>query len=193
MRINDHRLAAHLPDTYPEAEHSFEIRPAAVLLLLLEHEGEDFILFTRRSLKLKKHRGQISFPGGKRDPEDLSLWQTALRETHEEIGVTADRITPLGALPAFPTHTGYYVYPYVGRMEWPVPLIPEPAEIDEIFRVPLAHLKNGEHHSVFFKEANGVNYPVHAYLYKHYRIWGITGAILFGFLKQLTPKENMLF
>ena len=97
MRINDLMLQQQLPSHHSKHAQDVLLRPAAVLLPLIPQAKEDYILFTLRSQKLRNHRGQIAFPGGKRDPGDTSLAYTALRETHEEIGVPAEQVKVLGA------------------------------------------------------------------------------------------------
>lgn len=184
MRVNDITLKQQLPAHHTQHAQDVLLRPAAVLLPLIPQAEEDYILFTLRSQKLRNHRGQISFPGGKKDTSDESLEYTALRETHEEIGVHAEHINVLGALPSFPTHTGFYVYPFVGRLSWPLALIPEAAEIDEVFQVPVKHLRNPDIYHMEWRKVNGEDYPVHFYQYKHYTIWGITAQILHGFLSR---------
>lgn len=184
MRINDLMLQQQLPSHHSKHAQDVLLRPAAVLLPLIPQAKEDYILFTLRSQKLRNHRGQIAFPGGKRDPGDTSLAYTALRETHEEIGVPAEQVKVLGALPSFATHTGFYVYPFVGRLPWPVDFIPEVAEIDEVFQVPISHLSNPDIYHMELRQVNGQDYPVHFYQYKHYTIWGITAHILHGFLSR---------
>lgn len=188
MRIQDLQLQTQLPAAYgiqPTAPH---LRSAAVLLPLVPHEHEDHILFTVRTQTLRKHKGQIAFPGGKQDPEDESLADTALRETHEEIGISPQAIDILGALPPFPTHTGFYIYPYVGRLPWPVQLKPEPAEIDEVFQVPLSHLLQPDVYRLEQRRFEQVDYPVHYYQYQHHTIWGITAHILHDFLQRALPS-----
>lgn len=186
MRVNDKMLQQQLPVNHHSHAQDDLLRPAAVLLPLIPRADEDHILFTLRSQKLRNHRGQISFPGGKKDEGDVSLEYTALRETHEEIGVPAQQIKVLGALPSFATHTGFYVYPFVGRLPWPVPLVPEMAEIDEVFQVPVSHLRNPDIYHLEWRKVNGQDYAVHFYQYKHYTIWGITAHILHDFLSRLS-------
>src|SRR5262245_56549999 len=89
-------------------------KPAAVLVPFLEKEGETYLLFTRRTESVRDHKGQISFPGGARDPGDPSLRETALRETEEEIGVPRHAVEVLGELDDYVTVTNYMITPYVG-------------------------------------------------------------------------------
>lgn len=185
MRVNDIILQDQLPTRHTQHAQDILLRPAAVLLPLIPQTEGDSILFTLRSQKLRHHRGQISFPGGKKDATDESLQYTALRETHEEIGIQAEQIHVLGALPSFATHTGFYIYPFVGRLPWPVNFVPETAEIDEVFQVPVKHLRNPDIYHVEWRKVKGQNYPVHFYEYKHYTIWGITAHILHDFLNRI--------
>ena len=101
-------------------------RPAAVLLLLDARAGEECVIFQQRSAQVEDHKGQVSLPGGRRDEEDDSLLRTALRETHEEIGVPPGAVEVLGRLDDITTGTGYAVSPFVGALDpdWPGPLPP---------------------------------------------------------------------
>lgn len=185
MRIQDLQLQSQLPRAYGVQPIASHLRSAAVLLPLVPQDDEDHILFTVRTQTLRKHKGQIAFPGGKQDPEDESLADTALRETHEEIGIAPQDIDILGALPPFPTHTGFFIYPYVGRIPWPTRLQPEPAEIDEVFQVPMSHLLQPDIYRLEQRTVDQKDYPVHFYQYQHYTIWGITAHILHDFLARV--------
>lgn len=188
MRIHEHDLISHLqtelaltPEDVPAG-----FKPAAVLLPLHEAEGQDWLLFTRRTETLRAHRGQISFPGGRFEPEnDTHMAQTALRETWEEIGVLPADVSLLGSLPPFPTISGYWLWPYVGRIPWPYELVPNPDEISEIIRVPLSHLREPAYQRQGEREWAGQMHTIHYYDFAPHTIWGITGQILNQFLALL--------
>jgi 8-oxo-dGTP pyrophosphatase MutT (NUDIX family) len=116
--------------------------PAAVMLLLYERDGEEHLLFQVRSQLVEHHKGEISLPGGARDPEDESLLATALRETHEEIGVAPEHIEVFGRIDDFTTRTNFVMAPYVGASTAPAPYPFQAAtlEVDQLLEVPLAHL-----------------------------------------------------
>ena len=108
--------------------------PAAVLLPVVERK-EPTVLFTERNANLKRHAGQVSFPGGRVEPDDVSLVQTALRETHEETGIESSFITVAGFLDAYETGTGYAVLPVVGLLSEGFALVPNTSEVANIFEV----------------------------------------------------------
>jgi len=158
------------------------LREAAVLLPLLLRDCGLTVLFTRRTDELTAHPGQISFPGGSRDPQDSSLEATALRETTEEIGLAAEAVRVLGYLEPHPVITGFAVLPVVGLVATPVMLTPYPGEVAEIFEVPLTHLLDPANRGEQIRYRSGVGLPTYEYLYEDYRIWGATAHILKSFI-----------
>ena len=124
-------------------------RPAAVLIALMDRPEGMSMLLTRRSEHLKSHRGQIAFPGGRVDASDASAIAAALRETHEEVGIPPSIVEVLGTLPEYLTGSGYRITPVVGRVD-PAPALDrlrlEPAEVAEVFEVPLAFLMDPANH-----------------------------------------------
>ncbi len=121
-------------------------RPAAVLVPLVERSGGMQLLLTRRNANLNAHAGQISFPGGRSDPEDVDAISTALREAEEEIGLARSAVEPLGALPLYTTITGYAVTPVIGLVDPMASMEAFPGEVDELFEVPLQFLMDPAHH-----------------------------------------------
>lgn len=113
------------------------LRPASVLVPVLEERGEAQLLFVRRSDHLGKHAGQIAFPGGGRDSDEDDLG-CALRETQEEVGIAPSRVEILGSLDRHASITGYLVSPFVARIDWPALLRPDPNEVAEVLRIPIA-------------------------------------------------------
>lgn len=166
-------------------------RIAAVLALLYPRDGVPYLLFTRRSSRLRAHRGEISFPGGSHDPADVSLAATALREAWEEIDLVGDRVEMLGSLPPlFTVVSNFWVTPVVGWLaEGLPPLTPNPDEVEEIIEAPVSALANP---AIFHTETwvrGGTAREVHFYDYGPYRIWGLTGYIL-STLLALLPSER---
>lgn len=156
--------------------------PAAVLLPLFLKEGAYHLLFTKRTEQLNHHRGEISFPGGVRQPEDRDPLQTALRETWEEVGIEPATVEVLGVLDDFYSIHNYLVTPYVGVFPAGSRLRINQEEIERIIEVPLAHLRRPE---VFRAEDwnwKGRAHPVYFYRYGNDEIWGLTAAILKQFL-----------
>lgn len=118
-----------------------QLKEAAVLAPLFWREGEPWAYLTMRPMTLRKHPGQISFPGGARDSGDLTPLHTALRETKEELGLDPDDVTVLGMLGAMPTITSYWVTPFVGVVSAEAPLTPNEGEIAEVLEAPLWRLR----------------------------------------------------
>ena len=139
---------------------------------------------------MNHHRGEISFPGGVRQPEDADLLETALRETWEEIGIPPAEVRVLGVLDDFSSVHGYLVTPYVGIIPGEHPLRVNAAEIERLIEVPLPHLLRPE---IFRTEEwswQGRTYPVHFYTYGDDEIWGLTAAILKQFLDIVFGSEK---
>ena len=163
-------------------------KPAAVLLLVVNHPTDPTVVFTQRTAHLADHAGQISFPGGRVEESDESPEHTALREAEEEVGITRDRVEILGRLPEYYTGTGYRVTPIVGWAEPPLIYRPDPDEVADVFEVPLAFLLdtgNHRHESAFFK---GRMRKYWAMPYGERFIWGATAGMLVTFHRILIPK-----
>jgi 8-oxo-dGTP pyrophosphatase MutT (NUDIX family) len=128
---------------------ALKLKEAAVLAPIFWRGGEPWTWTTRRPETLRKHPGQISFPGGSRDEGDLTLLHTALRETEEELGIPRDAVRVLGQLGGVPVPTGYYVTPFVGAVSGTQVLAPSAAEIAEVLEVPL--LRMSAVRKVFFE------------------------------------------
>jgi 8-oxo-dGTP pyrophosphatase MutT (NUDIX family) len=155
--------------------------PAAVVVPVIDG-ARPTVLLTRRSETVRDHKGEISFPGGVRHPEDADLLATALRETREELGIPEDAFEVLGRLPA--THTvvsGYVVVPFVGMLKEVPPMRPSPVEIADVLEMDLRRLAAVEREVVPQGRPGGwFAYDVNGDV-----IWGATGRILHGFLEAL--------
>ena len=121
-------------------------RPAAVLMPIVQHTDGATMLLTRRTAQLKRHSGQVAFPGGRRDETDASPVSTALREAQEEVGLDPARVEIIGRMPDYITGTGFCVTPVVGLIEPGFDLNPDPDEVADVFEVPLEFLMNPRHH-----------------------------------------------
>ena len=154
--------------------------PASVLVPLVVRSDDLTLLLTQRTAHLHDHAGQISFPGGRRDPEDADAIATALRETEEEIGLSRRHIEVIGALPDYFTGTGYQVTPVVGLVHPPFELSADEFEVAEIFEVPMSFLMNGANHQRRSAELPGRTglRSFYAMPFQHYFIWGATAAML---------------
>jgi 8-oxo-dGTP pyrophosphatase MutT (NUDIX family) len=133
------RLQQHLRDNPPTTWETpgLQLREAAVLAPLFWRGEEPWALLTARPEHLRKHPGQVSFPGGARDAADVTPLHTALREAQEELGIPADSVEVLGMLGGLPTVTGFQVTPFVGVVPQGLRLVPSAAEVAEVLEVPL--------------------------------------------------------
>ena len=152
--------------------------PAAVLFPIVLRETGPSVLLTQRAKHLKHHPGQISFPGGRAEPGDCSPVDTALRETAEEIGLSASRIEILGYLPEYRTITSYRVTPVVATVSPPFSLALDPLEVAEAFEVPLAFLMDTANHQRHAQHYRGLLRQYIAMPYGNYFIWGATAGII---------------
>jgi len=153
------------------------IRPAAVLVPVVEHE-EPTVLLTQRAQHLPDHPGQVSFPGGKIDKTDRDPMHSALREAHEEIGLAEAHVEPLGYLDVYMTTLGYRIVPVIARVKPGFKLTLNKAEVDSTFEVPLAYvmdLANMQRHS---RDWNGMTRHYYAITFGERYIWGVTAGIL---------------
>ncbi len=170
--------ARNLSDGFRLPGREGEPRPAAVLVPLVNRPDGLHVLLTQRSADLPDHPGQISFPGGRVEPADLSLAAAALRETAEEVGLASDRIAILGQLAHYETVTGYHVTPIVGWVEPPFSLTPDPVEVADAFEVPLAFLLDPANQQRHFRMLGSMRRDFWAIPYRERYIWGATAAML---------------
>jgi 8-oxo-dGTP pyrophosphatase MutT (NUDIX family) len=166
-------------------------RAAAVLIPLVVREEKLTVLLTQRADHLSDHAGQISFPGGRREPDDEDATATALREAQEEVSLSSERVEILGALPDYLTGTGFRVTPVVGLVHPPFSVRANTLEVAEIFEVPLDFLMNPAHHEVRVLRSEGAERRFFAMPYPRsapggpYFIWGATAGMLRNFYRFL--------
>ena len=153
-------------------------RAAAVLMGLVERDGELHVLLTQRSEALPTHAGQIAFPGGKIDATDAGPVECALRETFEETGVAPEFVEPVGFLDVYQTRTGFRVVPVVAFLRPGFTLVPEPGEVTAIFDVPLSHFMNKANHLRHSREWQGATRYFYAMPYGERYVWGATAGML---------------
>lgn len=151
---------------------------AAVLVPLINRRDGLKVLFTERSAGLPDHPGQISFPGGRIEPQDADATAAALREAEEEIGLPRHRVQPLGRLAEYETVTGYQVIPVVGWIEPPIVLRTDPVEVADVFEVPLAFLLEPANQQRHFRMVGEIRRDYYAIAYRGRYIWGATAAML---------------
>lgn len=160
---------------------------AAVLFPIVLRDSGATVLLTQRTAHLRDHGGQISFPGGRVEVEDISPIHTALRETEEEIGLDRERIEIMGFLPEYRTGTGFRVTPVVALVRPPFDLLPDPFEVAEVFEVPLNFLLNPENHQRHSLHYRGALRHFFAMPYGDYFIWGATA----GMIRSLTERLGL--
>jgi 8-oxo-dGTP pyrophosphatase MutT (NUDIX family) len=163
---------------------------AAVLVPLFQKGKDCHLLFTKRSEEVKYHKGEISFPGGVVDEEDLELINTALREAHEEIGLKERDVQIIGVLDDIVTITEFIVTPIVGLFPYPYPFKVSEVEIAELIEVPLASLLEEDCFSEREIFRGGQKEVVYAYQYGKHIIWGATARILNQFLDLITSSRD---
>jgi 8-oxo-dGTP pyrophosphatase MutT (NUDIX family) len=163
------------PGQRPEGPH---LRAAAVLVPIVDRPEGMTVLLTKRTAHLNDHAGQISFPGGRAEPEDPDAIATALREAEEEIGLNRDFVEIIGRLDTYITGTRYSVTPIVGIVRPGFTLTIDPYEVAEAFEVPLAFLLDEKNHTRHSREYDGGQRHFWAMPYNDYYIWGATAGML---------------
>jgi 8-oxo-dGTP pyrophosphatase MutT (NUDIX family) len=168
-----------------------QLKPAGVLIPIIEHKDSLTVLLTRRSSALRYHASQVSFPGGRMEAGDADIRATALRETWEEVGIRPTEVDIAGYLEPTPTITGYAVTPVVGIVPSGVDLRIDPNEVERAFEVPLAYLLDVANERASEREWNGVRLPIVEFHFASERIWGATANILLDLRQQLLKgREN---
>jgi 8-oxo-dGTP pyrophosphatase MutT (NUDIX family) len=146
------------------------------------------VLLTQRSAALRHHAGQISFPGGRMEECDTDIVATALRETHEEVGIAPQDITVLGYLDAMPTITGFAVTPIVGSVAAGTKVVVDKSEVEFAFEVPLSYLLNRNNARSSERDFNGRKLPIVEFQFERHRIWGATAHMLLELRKKLIKQ-----
>jgi len=175
-------------DLNPGMTPARTLTPAAVLVGLVKRPEGLAVLLTQRTDHLHHHPGQISFPGGHKDPGDDSPEETALREAEEEVGLSRRHVEPIGRLGEYVTRTGFSVTPVVAFIEPPFDIIPDPFEVEEVFEVPLAFLLDPANHQRHSREFEGHMREFHAMSFRDYYIWGATAGMLINLYEVLHRK-----
>lgn len=168
----------------PLADPDQPVTPAAVLVAVVDREQPGVIL-TVRTETVRKHAGQISFPGGRIDPEDEGPVAAALREAEEEIGLPRSEVDVIGTADLYRTITGYEVTPVIGVVPPDLPLRPHPAEVAAIFEAPLEHLFDPKHQLIRTVEWRGGTRCYYEIDWRGRRIWGATAAMIVNLSRRL--------
>ncbi|HEV7610982.1 MAG TPA: CoA pyrophosphatase [Steroidobacteraceae bacterium] len=159
--------------------------PAAVLVPLVEHGTGLTVLLTQRAETLKDHAGQISFPGGRIEPEDKDAWHAALRESQEEIGLLPEFVEFAGYLPDHHVITGFRVTPVVGFVNPQYQLRIAHAEVHDVFEVPLDFILDAANHKSRRRKLGELMIDVHDIPYGERNIWGATAGMLMTLRRKL--------
>lgn len=161
------------------------LKPAAVLVPVVVDQGRHGLLFTRRAAHLRRHGGQISFPGGAREPGDSSARIAALREAREEVGLPTDRVEVIGYLDDYPTITGFRITPVVGLVAEPFSPQLATEEVESTFAVPLSYALDPANYRWRTLRRAGIPVPYVELRYGAHRIWGATAGMLWNLLEKL--------
>ena len=189
------QLRARLPqqpqDVVARDEIDMDLAPApvtappvkAAVLLPIVLRDEPMLLFTRRTAHLARHSGQVSFPGGRSEPHDLSPVETALRETFEETGIEPGHVSLAGYLDRYRTGTG--IQPVVGVLTPGFVLNPDPREVADVFEAPLGFLLDPANRRIESRLIGGRQRRFYAFTHGEHLIWGATAAIIVGLAQRL--------
>jgi 8-oxo-dGTP pyrophosphatase MutT (NUDIX family) len=177
-------VRARLASPPPRRLAASEARRAAVLVPLYVEGGELWTLFTRRSERLPHHRGQVAFPGGGRE-EGEAIWQAALRESEEEIGLPPAQVLQLGELDEVSSPAGFRIVPCVGAIPNSFRGTPNPDEIDELFAAPLSALANPQLVEEREVTLDGRRRSLRVYHVGRHLVWGLTARIVENLLARL--------
>jgi 8-oxo-dGTP pyrophosphatase MutT (NUDIX family) len=171
-------------DVLDEEAGAIGITPAAVLVPVVDRP-EPTVILTLRPMTMRKHPGQISFPGGRIDPGDDGPVAAALREAEEEIGLPRHAVEVIGMADSYRTITGFEVTPVIGIVAAGVALTPHPGEVDAVFEAPLAYLLDPAHQAVRSVEWRGRERTYYEIDYRGRRIWGATAAMIVNLSRRL--------
>ena len=169
-----HRMRGYSPLSLPIDKHY----PEAAVLVPITRSDEPEVVLTLRASGLSTHSGEVAFPGGRRDPEDADLVQTALREAEEEIGLPPGLVEVIGPLSTLVSRHGIQVTPYVGLVPDFVEYQPNDGEIAAVFAVPLAFFRDDPRETTHRIDYLGRSWYVPSYRYGEYKIWGLSAIMI---------------
>ncbi|PSF14399.1 coenzyme A pyrophosphatase [Marinobacter fuscus] len=178
---------------YAPRQLALDYPEAGILVPVTDDERDPEMIFTLRSANLSTHRGQVAYPGGKRDPEDSSLMATALRETHEEIGLPPDQVQIISPLSQVMSRYGILVTPYVGVVPRDHQARPNPDEIESVFRVPMSFFMDDQRERTDTISFLNHTLYVPCYRWERYQIWGLSAIVLVDFLNAVYDAKIDLF
>ncbi len=188
------RLSHPAPAPDPEDLHlafvpaGGRVTDAAVMVPLVNRPEGVQLLLTQRTAHLSDHAGQISFPGGRVEPDDGTREETALRETEEEIGLSRERVTLLGRLPEYEIPSGFRITPVVAWIEPPFDIKPDPFEVAAVFEAPLESFLDPARYLRREYHFRGRHRHYMAIPHEGRYIWGATAGMLYSFARALLPR-----
>ncbi len=159
------------------------LKPAAVLIPLVDHKDGMTVLLTKRAQHLKTHSGQVSFPGGRCEDKDGDAMTTAIRETQEEVGIDQSHIEILGAMEDYETVTGYVITPVVGIISPDYRLLVDEGEVEEAFELPLEYILDESNHELQSRVWDEQERHYYVLMNEKHNVWGATAAMLVRFAK----------
>lgn len=175
-------------DLNPGMQHGEDLIPAAVLVPLVDRPDGLTVMLTQRTAHLNDHAGQISFPGGRVEPEDPSHRDAALREAQEEVGLPPENVDVIGRLDPYIVRSGYRVTPIVGFVNPPFDVRPDPFEVAEVFEVPLSFVLDSGNHETDSRTHEGIERTFYVLPYENRYIWGATAGMLVNLYDVLVGK-----
>ena len=157
---------------------------SAVLVAITDNANDPEVILTKRAEHMSSHAGEVCFPGGKWEDHDTSLLNTALRESHEEVGLLSEWVEVIGGLPPVVSRSGLNVVPYVGLISSDLALAPTSDELDSVFKVPLRYFMEQGNIEPYQYAYKGQSMELPSYVYEGYTIWGLTAYIIIDMLNQ---------
>lgn len=179
------RIRRIVAETPRRAVDDPSLTPAGVMVLIYPNNGDHCVLLQKRSSKVESHKGEISFPGGKKDPEDITILDTALRETHEEMGIHPKDVEVFGPLDQTATTSGFCTSPFAGTIPYPYEFTPQEEEVAEVLEVPVSSLLDSANRRDEIRVADGDLQDSPVFAYDGHIIFGATARILDRFIELL--------
>jgi 8-oxo-dGTP pyrophosphatase MutT (NUDIX family) len=187
------RLKERLPDLekHPISEQDYQAEAlgAAVLAAFTLNESEPELILTQRSKIMRSHAGEVAFPGGKIERSDSTLLDTALRETHEEIGLHPEHVDVIGQIDAMHSRQGVKVQPLVGLVDASLEFEPKTEELDSVFKVPVSLFYEPSAKITHSFEMNNSLVEMPAFKFQDYTIWGLTAAMIVKILNEVNDEQ----
>jgi 8-oxo-dGTP pyrophosphatase MutT (NUDIX family) len=191
-RLADHFERGHAraaPDLEKFAVRTPEVLTKAAVLIAVTNRAEPGLILTHRRADMRKHPGQVAFPGGKLDPGEDAV-AAALREANEELAIDPAQVQVIGTSDQFTTGTGFHITPVVAMVPPDMDLVPNPDEVSAWFEVPLAHVFDPAHHTPKEIAIDGGMRRYIEIMWGEHRIWGITAAIIVNLSRRLEWLER---